>query len=322
MLLNRIIGQEPLKDRLRHLLESGGVGHAYVFSGPDGTGRRTVAEAFATHLLCGVSPAAPCGACAGCRLAAAGTHPDLATVAPDPEKDRIVVDQIRQLQSQMSIRPVHGRKVMLLLEADRMNESAQNCLLKSLEEPPPETVLVMTAIRFDKLLPTVQSRSIRLELGRYSIEDMTRILASQGLDPADRPFCLNYADGIPGRAARMLRSATLAETREKALATLPGAGGTAAADALHALLSADKSRFGEAIDVLITAWRDVMMLREGLDRRLINADKRGMIGEAVRLSRPESAQRRIRMLDEWRDRLDGNLNYQLAVDGFIAALSD
>lgn len=322
MHLNQIIGQDKLKRQLGHLLQSGQTGHAYVFSGPAGTGRRTLAETFAAHLMCMSDPVAPCGICAGCRMAAAGTHPDMHRVEPDPEKDRIVIEQIRQLMSQLSIRSVHGRKVLFVFEADKMNEAAQNCLLKSLEEPPPETLLLMTAVRFDKLLPTVQSRSIRLELARYDEEDVRRILAAQGMDPTGKPFCLAYADGIPGRAARLLTSATLGETREKALAVLPGAGGVTAADALLALLSEDRNRFPEAVDVLMTAWRDIMMMHEGLDKRLINGDKRDMIGEAVRRSRPEEAQRRIMQLDGWRAQLDGNLNYQLAVDGFVAALAD
>lgn len=323
MNLQNIIGQTSLIPHLLNLVETGAIGHAYAFSGPSGMGKETIARAFATHLFCQTTPLEPCGSCKGCKMLAAGSHPDFHIVQPDTEKDTIVIDQIRHMQSQLQIKPLYGKKVILILEADKMNEAAQNCLLKTLEEPPAESLLMMTTIRFDKLLPTVQSRSIRLDLHRYHKMDMLQILKGQGMDGEKQPFCINYADGIPGRAVSLLSSATLSDTREKALATLPGSHHAALAlDGLSVLLSNDRQRFSEAIDILMTIYRDMMILREGASDGLINDDKRDMISGAVLSSAAEWPMKRILLLDDWKRRLEENMNYQLCVDGLIAVLGN
>jgi DNA polymerase-3 subunit delta' len=160
-------------------LRSGSVHHAYLFEGPEGVGQEDVAVAFAQALLCSVRPNEGCGTCAVCGRIARRNHPDVTVVMPEdelvarglagrsdfaatPSRD-IRVEQIRGLQDRLSRRALEGkRKLALLIDAERMNPQAQNAFLKTLEEPPAETVLLLLASFSDRLLPTIRSRCARV----------------------------------------------------------------------------------------------------------------------------------------------------------------
>lgn len=181
MALDAIAGQPRAVALLRRALESDRVAHAYAFVGPAGAGRMTTALAFAAALLCrgGRAPGVergwpehgagrsgtPCGACDGCRLAAAGRHPDLHVLAPTPPATNpkgaraIRIDAIRALEHAASLRPVMARrKVFVLEEAERMTGEAPEAFLKTLEEPPASTLMILILPRARALPATVLSR--------------------------------------------------------------------------------------------------------------------------------------------------------------------
>ena len=162
MALERIDGQPRAVALLRRALETDRVAHAYAFVGPAGAGRTATALAFAQALLC---PARGCGACHTCRLAAAGQHGDLHVLAPTPPETNpkgaraIRVGAIRALERLASLRPVMAsRKVFVLDEAERMTGEAPQAFLKTLEEPPASTVLILILPRTRALPATVLSR--------------------------------------------------------------------------------------------------------------------------------------------------------------------
>jgi DNA polymerase-3 subunit delta' len=148
---------------LGRALEGGRVAHAYAFVGPADSGRMTTARAFAQALLCETSTG--CGKCRGCTLAAAGQHPDLHVIVPTPPERNpkgtplIRIDAIREFERQASLRPaLGGRRVLLLDDADRMTDDTPQAFLKFLEEPPPETVVVLILPRARTVPATVISR--------------------------------------------------------------------------------------------------------------------------------------------------------------------
>lgn len=160
--LDGISGQPRAVALLRRALESNRVAHAYAFVGPAGAGRMTTALAFAQALLC---PARGCGACPACRLAAARQHPDLHVLAPTPPETNprgaraLRIGAIRELEHEASLRPVMGRrKVFVLDEAERMTGEAPQAFLKTLEEPPASTVMILILPRPRALPATVVSR--------------------------------------------------------------------------------------------------------------------------------------------------------------------
>jgi DNA polymerase-3 subunit delta' len=161
--LETIEGQPRPVALLRSALETGRVAHAYAFVGPAGSGRTTTALAFAQALLC--ERGAACGRCRGCRLAADGKHPDLHVIVPTPPETNpkggraLRIGAIRELERQAALRPAMARhKVFVLDDADRMTGEAPQAILKTLEEPPAQTVLILVLARARAVPATVISR--------------------------------------------------------------------------------------------------------------------------------------------------------------------
>jgi len=163
--LSALAGNRQLKKQLAHREGGRGLGHAYIISGPVGSGRHTLAGLLCRAMVCtGEESGRPCGRCAPCRKAAGGIHPDVITVA-GPDGKPISVDQVRQLRTDAHIRPNEAqRKIYLLERADRMNQSAQNAMLKLLEEGPAYAVFLLLAENSGGLLETIRSRCETLTL--------------------------------------------------------------------------------------------------------------------------------------------------------------
>ena len=160
-----IVGHEHPIDILRRTLAAQQVRHAYLFAGPQRIGKTLLAQRFAQTLLCTggpdphVAPTDPCNTCLSCRKVMHGNHPDVHLITRAPDKQFILIEQIRALQSDSARRTLEGRRnIFIILDAHEMNLQAANCLLKTLEEPEPDVVLLLTAPDAGLLLPTVLSR--------------------------------------------------------------------------------------------------------------------------------------------------------------------
>ena len=160
------LGNDAIKRRLSGAFASGRVAHSYLLCGPAGSGKHTLARILCAAMECEKDGAAvPCGVCPGCRKALAGIHPDVITV-DDPDHKAMTVDPIRAARSDMFIRPNEGRrKIYVIPRGQDMNESAQNALLKILEEPPDYGAFLILSTNAERLLPTIRSRCAELQLG-------------------------------------------------------------------------------------------------------------------------------------------------------------
>ena len=158
-----LLGNERLKDNLARSLRRGHISHFYLISGPAGSGRHTLARLLAAAILCR-EPDAPCLQCRVCRKLLDGNHPDFITV-DDPEKKTVPVDLIRQARADIFVRPNESdHKIYLFPRAQDMGLPGQNALLKVLEEPPEYGVFLLITDNPERLLPTVRSRCVELEL--------------------------------------------------------------------------------------------------------------------------------------------------------------
>src|SRR3990172_7806680 len=189
MALKDIIGQEKAITILRRTLSRGRVSSAYLFTGESGIGKRLAALNFAKVLNC-LSPVDDqqpdaCDACDSCRKIDAGSHPDLVTVSP--EKDEIRVDEIRALEDTLSFKPFEGRKkVVIVDDADRMNQSAANAFLKTLEEPPDESLIILVASNPDRLPETIRSRCSRIRFAPLSLQACREVIQRALRPPAGK----------------------------------------------------------------------------------------------------------------------------------------
>jgi DNA polymerase-3 subunit delta' len=196
---DRLVGQEEAVTQLRAAAAGQGMTHAWLFTGPPGSGRAIAAPAFAAALQC---PSGGCGHCDACHQALGGTHPDVAVVVP--EGLHLLIKQAREVIERSSRAPTRGRwQVTLIEDADRMEERTTNTLLKAVEEPPPHSVLLLCAPSADDLLPTIRSRCRLVTLATPSAKAVASVLEADGVDAPMAAFAAAASQGHIGRARRL-----------------------------------------------------------------------------------------------------------------------
>ena len=206
---DRLTGQDQVIEQLRAAAGTAGLTHAWLFTGPPGSGRSVAARAFAAALLC---PNRGCGECPSCRQVTAGTHADLLLVRPDGLS--YGVRQTRDLVLKSAASPVYGGwRVILFEDADRATEQAANALLKAIEEPPPRTIWLLCAPSAADLPTTIRSRCRLITLRTPPTAAVAAILEREGVS---QERALNAARASLGHIGRARRLATDSETASAA----------------------------------------------------------------------------------------------------------
>ena len=279
-----LVGQEAVVAQLRAATagaarlragepeQGGGMTHAWLFTGPPGSGRSIAAKAFAAGLQCATGDG--CGSCQECAQVLAGAHPDVALIVP--EGLSISVKDARRIILRSAHAPTRGRwQVTLIEDADRLTDDASNALLKALEEPPPHSVLLLSAPSAEDLLPTIRSRCRLARLRTPPAEAVARVLVERdGVDPAMAAFAARAAQGHIGRAKRLATDEEARRERKDVLSlprSLQGVGSalSAAADLVDA---------AKAEAVRLTTGRDAAE-RESLSTALgVGATGKGVTG--------------------------------------------
>ncbi|MFP4057081.1 MAG: DNA polymerase III subunit delta' [Candidatus Brocadiia bacterium] len=331
-----VLGHEELAARFREALARGRQAHAYLFAGPEGIGKALFARELAKALQCEAGGPEPCDACRACRKVEHGNHPDVAFIRRVDEGDtghsrsQILVDQVRQeIQEPIAYKPFEGRhKVFVVADAERMTQEAQNCLLKTLEEPPPHSLLILTAARLEPFVDTVVSRCRVVRFRPLPLQTVERILVERAdVDLADARVLGRLSGGSPGRALRY-REEGACETvlwllRE--LASLAPAGEFAlAGDLLDAVreqgapLEAARQRLRLVLDLLTLAWRDVLFRRCGYARELLawEPEPEELAAAGGGLS-AEQARHMVDACLEARDQVDANANIKLLLEKLL-----
>jgi DNA polymerase-3 subunit delta' len=244
----QLAGQDEVAEQLDAAASSGAVTHAWLFTGPPGSGRSVAARAFAAALLCAEGG---CGHCPSCRQVAAGTHPDLQLVVPDGLS--YGVRQTRDLVLKAAASPVFGRwRIVLFEDADRATEQAANALLKAIEEPPPRTIWMLCAPSAADLPTTIRSRCRLVTLRTPPTEAVAEILRKEGVSDELALEAARASFGHIGRARHLARDQDAATHRAEVLAVprrLTSLGDAlSAAAALVKAAEAEASATTEALD--------------------------------------------------------------------------
>jgi len=267
---------------LRRGWESKRLAHAFVFTGPAGVGKLMVARALATGLHCDAAPFDACGRCNACFTIAAGTHPDVRVIAGPPKDKRdISIEQVRELQRELGFRSLSPHpKVGIINDAHLLTIQAQNALLKTLEEPNGDSVLVLIAVQASGLAPTILSRCQRLRFNPLPATDVVAILEARGRSRTEAAALATYANGSPGRALELDPEFFGRRRRELlgTLAGLRGAGFKKLSDFAQTLMAEDKDP--AAVLALIASWHRDKLRRAvlGASAELQNADLADAVG--------------------------------------------
>lgn len=229
-----IRGHDDVAARFRTALSLGRLASTFLFVGPAGIGKRTFALKLAQALLCEQSPEAnlePCGRCPACKQVLAGTHPDIDLIGKPEDKSSIPIslligeDDKRMREGlcfRISLKPFSGRrKIAIIDDADYLFVESANCLLKTLEEPPPGSILILLGTSEQRQLPTIRSRCQLVRFQPLATDDVGEILLEQGLteDSAAAARAAELADGSVAAAVRLL-AGDLAEFRTDLLQAL------------------------------------------------------------------------------------------------------
>ncbi len=295
----------------------GRLAHALLLSGPAGIGKQQLAELFAQSLLCAEPQAdgSPCGHCHACSLYTAGTHPDLFRLGPEDDSKNIRIDQIRALIEGLSLSSHYGRyKVVMLNPADAMNIAAANALLKTLEEPPANTVLLLMTDRPSFLPATIRSRCQTLRLALPPADVAEAWLAAQIDDPEATPVLLALAGGAPLAA---LEQAEVQLTRRQEL--LNGWQQLARGKADPVKLAAEWVKPDLQLPISwVYSWvADMIRLRSSGEKHLINQDANATLqnlAEELDLTRLYGLLDRVL---EARKLLNSQVNPQTLMEGIL-----
>lgn len=316
-----VIGHEWALDLLAQAIRSGRPSHAYLFTGPAQVGKTTLARAFSQALVCERGEGPPCGACRTCQRVAEGRYPDVQLVKA--EKNTIQIEQVRNLQTDAAIAPLEGRrKVFIIREIERATPPAANALLKTLEEPAPHVVLLLTSNHRDQVLPTILSRCQIMGLRPMPLDQLQTALETRwGVDEERARLLARLSAGRLGWAVNAHTAPELWEMRAKHFDDLLGLVG---GNAIARLAYAEKLSKGDDVETVLglwaTWWRDILLVQQRLPEEILNLDRRTQLLQQAELFGAEQVEAEITDLVQTLRRIRANVNLRLALDVLLLRL--
>ncbi len=313
-----IKGQAAPVSLLRRSLDSGKIAHAYIFEGIEGCGKKKTALALVKAIFCKETEG--CGKCPACRKVDALQHPDLHMIEPDGAF--IKIDQIRDLQRELSYRPFEATKKACVMEAaERMNLAAANAFLKTLEEPPGNALLILLTANTDAVLPTILSRCQRLSFSPLPSELIEEYLSETGVPAQAAKVAASLAGGSMKKALEIsgedtLRKRGLILERIVSLSTKE----ISPLFALAEELGSDRDVAVEVLDLLTMFWRDILLIQSG-GTDPANSDLLPLLKQEVARSTVEKTMEKIELVSRSRQALQRNANPRLSLEVLFMGLS-
>lgn len=321
-----MLGHEWAVELLQGHLANQRMRHAYLITGPQGIGRRTLAVRVTQGLNCPqpISPGVACRTCHTCQRIERMQHPDLLIVQAEDVGGTLKVDQVRELLRGLSLAPYEAPfKVAFLLRFEEANPSAANALLKTLEEPPSQVILFVTARDTETLLPTIVSRCEVIRLRPVSIDEVSQGMQTMWGVPGDEAQLLAHlSNGRPGYAHwlhqnpehRQQRSAWLEEHQQ-----LLGAKRTERFQYAENLAK-DRAEFMQVLQTWLSLWRDVMLKSSGAQTPITNLDCENQIDDLANRLSLDTAKQMVSHLEQTFSRLQRYTNPRLTAEVLLLNL--
>lgn len=317
MSFNEIIGQELAVGLIKKAIGERRLAHAYLFIGPEGVGKSLLAKIFAKALNCERGSSDPCGdagsACISCKKVDGGIHPDVVTLSPEGKSSQVGIDAIRKIEVAMWLKPYEGKtKVFIIDGADKMTEEAANSLLKTLEEPPKDTILILLASNTFKLQPTILSRCQKVlfhPLSERAI--MNELIKRYRLDEKKAACVSRFAEGRLGKAVEALEGETLAK-RNRIVDEFLTPKHFGYEDSW--LYGEPRQEVNEALNALAVYFRDLLVFNLSRDQNLlVNLDKASDIARDAAKYSAEKLERIIETIAATQERIKRNANIKIAL---------
>ena len=317
-MLNDVIGHKTNIDLLKNSLRSGRIANAYLFAGPPDVGKEFVAVNFAKALNC-LDPKDDyddaCGTCISCRKIDGGNHPDVRKVSPDGAWMKI--DQIRELQKQISYKPMEGRrKIYIILGVERMTREAANSFLKTLEEPPGTSTLILVTTNMNALLPTIRSRCQILKFSNVPRTVLRQELIKRFIiNEAEAKSIVMLSGGKVSKAFELAQEHDFStELEMPKILQKP--------DAIEAFKIAEElSQNPEQLDTLLTWYRDLLLIKQNCQGEILtHSDKLSKLSQIANDCSRLQIHEAIETIMKTKRMLQRNINSMLAMEVLVFKL--
>ena len=316
-----IIGHQRPLEILRSALDKGRLHHAYLFVGPEGVGKRTVALALAKAIHCREMKLDFCDRCPDCARIHAGNHPDVRLVQTLDDKKEISIKQVREIEKELNFRSFSGkRKIAIIDPATLLNTSSQNALLKTLEEPPQNSLIVLIAPNAGALLPTLRSRCLRVSFGPLARHEVARYLMSkEGINEDETSLRAALSMGSLGAAIKFDKNELLEKRQSWATLLLSlSAGDYRGASAAAEAIASDKEDCLGFLEWAETWYRDLLVYAATKDsEEMVNVDMLTEIGSQSAKGDFEQMLASFAQTARAAGRIQRNLNRRMVIERFL-----
>ena len=323
---NSIIGHDKVKEHLQTAIEQKKISHSYIINGETGNGKKLIASVFAETLQCEDKGINPCGLCKSCLQSESKNHPDIIWVTH--EKYSIGVDDIRnQINNDISIKPYSSEyKIYIVPDAERMTEQAQNALLKTMEEPPQYAILILLTNNIERLLPTIVSRCVTLNLRPVKKQLIEKYLMERCKVPDYvARISASFSQGNVGKALRYSSSPEFLEMKDEVLHVLKYIDEMEIHEVVEAVrhLSEYKLQVTDCIDLMKLWYRDILMFKITKDvNELLFKEEYKFIFEQAKKRGYEEMEKIVKAIDKAKERLEANVNFDIAVELMLLAIKE
>ena len=314
-----IVGHRQIIEQLKRSIETGNVGHAYMFSGEKGSGKRTLADAWAMALQCTSERERPCGECHSCKQAVSGNHPDIIYISHEKPSSIGVEDVREQLVGDVQIRPYNGRyKIYIIPEAEKMTVQAQNAILKTIEEPPAYAVIILLTSNDQYFLDTIRSRCVVMKIRPVEDSVVKKYLMEHVQVPDyQADICVAFAQGNVGKAVRLASSEDFNTIKEAAMQLIKNAGHMEIHEIINEVKRVQdfKISISDYLDILALWYRDMVYFKATRDvDGIVFKDQIRNIRSAVKVCSYEGAEEVMNAIEKAKTRLNANVNFDLTME--------
>ena len=316
---NNIIGHEEIIRHLQNAIKTGKVSHSYIFTGRPGSGKKLLASTYAMTLQCEAKGTEPCQKCDSCKKASGKNHPDIIFVTHE-KPGTITIDEIRdQVIHDVAVKPYYSEhKIYVIPDAEMMTVQAQNALLKTIEDPPEYAVIMLLTSNIDALLPTIQSRCVRLDL-KVVDDRLVKKYLMERLHVPDyqAEIDASFAQGSIGKAKEAATSEDFSQMTQNALKVLKYVNTMEVYELSDEIkkLTEEKQNIGDYMDIFQFWFRDVLMFKATREiDNLVFKQEINYIKEQASERSYENLEKILEALEKTKVRLRANVNFELALE--------